>query len=207
MVVARYHADLTAVAVDSCGVVVSQAHSQMVCSAGESPIMAVPRTLSLLLQSCRRNLNTVGKPIIIPGLPELAGLVGNMAAQWEAQAEKQAMQTETDGAVEEATGDDDSPAVAADGVEDAAPANRVTSTDDAVQGTASHRDAVETSGAVQADASSAVDANADEPMPDVVGDANASQRVAGVTPDTDAAPSADAVEARRHEKKKAAAKD
>ncbi|KAL3158109.1 hypothetical protein ABBQ32_011710 [Trebouxia sp. C0010 RCD-2024] len=174
-------------------------------------LLARPQQLHLhpseRVTSCRRNLNTVGKPIIIPGLPELAGLVGNMAAQWEAQAEKQAMQTETDGAVEEATGDDDSPAVAADGVEDAAPANRVTSTDDAVQGTASHRDAVETSGAVQADASSAVDANADEPMPDVVGDANASQRVAGVTPDTDAAPSADAVEARRHEKKKAAAKD
>ncbi len=56
------------------------------------------------LQSCRRNLNTVGKPTIIPGLPELAGLVGQMAAQWEARTQQRAMQMDTDGdttAVEE----------------------------------------------------------------------------------------------------------
>lgn len=196
--------------VDSCGVVVSQANhpEQMVCSACGSPITVVPTTLSLLLQSCRRNLNTVGKPVVIPGLPELAGLVGTMAAQWEAHAQKQAMQPETDGeAVQEATAGADSPAVAADAVEGEAPANRVNSTDEAVQGTASHRDAVCTSGAVEADEGSAVDANADEPMPDVVGDTKASQKVAGVTPATDAAPTADAAEAKRQEKQKAAAKD
>lgn len=48
------------------------------------------------MQSCQRNLKTLGKPTIIPGLPELAGLVGQMAAQWEARAQQQAMHMDTD---------------------------------------------------------------------------------------------------------------
>ena len=130
-----------------------------------------------------------------------------MAAQWEAHAQQQAMQRDTDGgAVEEATAADDSPAVATDAVQaEASPRNAVDSNDETGQGTASHTDANDTSVAVEADGGSAVDGNADEAMPDVVGDAKASQTVAGVTSATDVAPTVDAVEARRQEKQKAAA--
>ena len=53
-------------------------------------------TLQCCVQSCQRNLKTLGKPTIIPGLPELAGLVGQMAAQWEARAQQQATHMDTD---------------------------------------------------------------------------------------------------------------
>lgn len=52
--------------------------------------------LQCCVQSCQRNLKTLGKPTIIPGLPELAGLVGQMAAQWEARAQQQATHMDTD---------------------------------------------------------------------------------------------------------------
>lgn len=42
------------------------------------------------MQSCQRKLETIGKPIVVPGLPELAGRVGHMAAQWEAHAQQEA---------------------------------------------------------------------------------------------------------------------
>ncbi|KAA6418260.1 MAG: embryo defective protein [Trebouxia sp. A1-2] len=63
-------------------------------------LLARPQQLHLhpseRVASCQRNLKTLGKPTIIPGLPELAGLVGQMAAQWEARAQQQATHMDTD---------------------------------------------------------------------------------------------------------------
>ena len=73
------------------------------------------------MQSCRRNLNTVGKPTPMPGLPELAGLVGQMAAQWEARAQQQATHMDTDvEAVSESPADGAGQPPAADAVIEAA---------------------------------------------------------------------------------------
>ena len=158
-----------------------------------------------MLQSCRRNLSTVGKPVVIPGLPELAGLVGDMAAQWEAHAQQQAMPSETDGgAAEEAVADASTTGAAVQ-----TPANGVDSTNEAGQTVESKTEAVGVSGAVEADEGAAVDANADEALPDMVGDVKAAQEVAGVTPASAAGPTSisDAAEARRQKKQKAAAKD
>lgn len=152
-------------------------------------------------------MNTVGKPVIIPGLPELASLVGNMAAQWEAHAQ-QAMQMETEGeAKEEAAAADDAIAGVADSVQAEAPVNDVNSANEAAQPTATKTDVVGISRAVEADEGAAVDVNADAAMPDMIGDRKASQRVAGVTSASDEAVTADAVEAQRQKKQKAAAKD
>ena len=162
-----------------------------------------------VLQSCRRNLSTVGKPVIIPGLPELAGLVGNMAAQWEAQAQQQAMQMETaEGAAEEGVAANESITDTAVAVQTPA-ANGVDSTSEAGQNIESRTDTAGVSGAVEADEGPAVDASADAALPDMVGDMKASQRVAGVTTASAAAPAgtADAAEARRQKKQKAVATD
>lgn len=173
-------------------------------------LLARPQQLHLhpseRVASCRRNLSTVGRPVIIPGLPELAGLVGNMAAQWEAHAQKQATQIETDGrTAEEATPADDAAAVAADTTKAEASADGVTNTDQDVHATASDKEAVSTSGA-EADEGSAVDANTDMAMPDMTGDPNAAQKLAGVASATDAAANADAVEARQQKKQQAVVK-
>lgn len=201
----------------------AETNGHMVCSACESPIRKEKKILrrlgivkspitvasaniQLLLQSCRRNLSIVGRPVIIPGLPELAGLVGNMAAQWEAHAQKQATQIETDGrTAEEATPADDAAAVAADTTKAEASADGVTNTDQDVHATASDKEAVSTSGA-EADEGSAVDANTDMAMPDMTGDPYAAQKLAGVASATDAAANADAVEPRQQKKQKAVVK-
>ncbi len=86
------------------------------------------------VQSCQRNLKTLGKPTIIPGLPELAGLVGQMAAQWEARAQQQATHMDTDAE----TPEDDSDAAA--GPETASAAGAAT-TSEAGATTAEHQDA------------------------------------------------------------------
>lgn len=62
--------------------------------------------VSFVLQSCKRNLSTLGKPSVIPGLPELASLVGQMASQWEHKAQQQALK-DIDMANAEATTVDD----------------------------------------------------------------------------------------------------
>ena len=131
-----------------------------------------------------------------------------MAAKWEAHAQQQAMQMETDGggAEEEGAAADDSTTGEAETVQ--APANGVDRTSGAGQTIESKTGAVGGS-EVGADEGSAVDANADVALPDMVSDVKASQRVAGVTPASDDAPvtTADAAEARRHKKQKADAKD
>ena len=131
-----------------------------------------------------------------------------MAAQWEAHAQQQVMQMDTDeGAAEESVAADASATGAANAVQ--TPANGVDSTSEAGETTESKTEAVGVSEAVEADEGPAVDANADAALPDMVGDMKASQRVAGVTPASDAAPTgtADAAEARRQKKQKAVAKD
>ena len=131
-----------------------------------------------------------------------------MAAQWEAKAQQQAMQMETDGgaAEEEGAAVEESTTGGAETVQ--APANGVDRTNQAGQTIEAKTDAVGVSG-VGADEGSAVDANADVALPDMVTDVKASQRMAGVTSasDIDATTTADAAEARRHKKQKAVAKD
>ena len=131
-----------------------------------------------------------------------------MAAQWEAHAQ-QAMQMETEGeAKEEAAAADDAIAGVADGVQAEAPVlNGVNSANEAAQPMATKTDVVGMSRAVEADEGAAVDVNADAAMPDMIGDRKASQRVAGVTSASDEAVTADAVEAQRQKRQKAAAKD
>lgn len=90
--------------------------------------------LQCWVQSCQRNLKTLGKPTIIPGLPELAGLVGQMAAQWEARAQQQATHMDTDAE----TPDDESDAAA--GPETASATDAAT-TSEAPATTAEHQDA------------------------------------------------------------------
>lgn len=143
---------------------------------------------------------------MIPGLPELAGLVGHMAAQWEAHAQQQAMRMETDEAAEEGVAADEPTNDAAVAVQ--TPANGVDSTKEAGQTIESKTEAAGVSEAAEADEGPAVDANADVALPDMVGDVKAAQRVAGVIPASDAATTstADAAEARRQKKQKAVAK-
>ncbi len=90
--------------------------------------------LHVSVQSCQRNLKTLGKPTIIPGLPELAGLVGQMAAQWEARAQQQATHMDTDAE----TPDDESDAAA--GPETASAADAAAKSE-AGATTAEHQDA------------------------------------------------------------------
>lgn len=134
-----------------------------------------------------------------------------MAAKWEAHAQQQAMHMETDGGTAEeeeegAAADESTTTGAAETVQ--APANGVDRTSEAGQTIASKTDAVGVSGDGAAEGS-AVDANADVSLTDMVGDMKASQRVAGVTPASDDNPTstADAAEARRHKKQKAVATD
>lgn len=188
--------------------VVCEAHSPTGWSTPCSAYAYLYYKTIYVLQSCRRNWSTVGKPVIIPGLPELAGLVGDMASQWEAHAQQQAMQMETDdGAVEEGVVADHSITDAAVAVQ--TPANGLDSNTEAGQPTQSKAEAPGASEAVEADEGPAVDDNADTPLPDMVGDMKATQRVAGFTPASDAGPTStsDAAEARRQKKQKAIAKD
>ncbi|DBB15126.1 TPA: hypothetical protein ACH3X3_004135 [Trebouxia sp. C0006] len=101
-------------------------------------LLARPQQLHLhpseRVASCQRNLKTLGKPTIIPGLPELAGLVGQMAAQWEARAQQQATHMDTDAE----TPDDESDAAA--GPETASATDAAT-TSEAPATTAEHQDA------------------------------------------------------------------
>ena len=88
------------------------------------------------VQSCRRNLSTTGKPTVIPGLPELAGLVGQMAAQWEAHAQQQAvhMDTTADAETDAVAGADE--AATATDLDTAAASDDATAVEAAVTGPA-----------------------------------------------------------------------
>ena len=117
------------------------------------------------------------------------------------------MQMETDESAAEDNAAADEPA-AGPAVAIQTPANGVDGGTAAGQSTESKAEAVGVSGAVEADEGPAVDANADATLPDTVGDLKASQRVAGVTPASDATPNStvDAAEARRQQKQETIAK-
>lgn len=178
------------------------------------------------LVSCRRNLSTHGKPTIVAGLPELAGLVGQMAAQWEAKAQQEATrmgtsttEIEEDGEAVDAAAatagpaasEISMPAVAATGqLPKANPKGSIQQVVQADQGegsvrnhatvaTAAHDAETGSSGAVQERPGPAVDANVEPAMDDIVADAKASDVVAGVTDEPNAS-NADAAEHRRQKK-------
>ena len=106
-------------------------YADVICSAQSHDRWPI---LHFAVQSCQRNLKTLGKPTIIPGLPELAGLVGQMAAQWEARAQQQATHMDTDAE----TPDDEADAAA--GPETASATDAAT-TSEAGATTAEHQDA------------------------------------------------------------------
>lgn len=167
----------------------------------------------VVLQSCRRNLNTVGKPDIIPGLPELAGLVKQMAAQWETRMQQQeAAQMDTDStAVEETAAADDDTSAAMPSSEGREPSNAVLVMHEAgVQPVAQTSDPetvpASISGPDEADTGGAVDVNADPTLSDVVSDLVASTTAAGAASARDSTGTADAAESRRQKKQKASTK-
>ena len=169
--------------------------------------------MSVVMQSCRRNLNTTGKSVVIDGLPELAGLVGQMAAQWETRMQQQATQMDTDStAAEETAAADDDTLVSMPSNEVEEPSKDVPAIAEdraqhVAQASGSKAGATASiSGLDEADTGGAVDANADPTMPDVVSDLVASTTAAGVTSMNDSTGTADASESRRQKKQKASTK-
>ena len=177
------------------------------------------------MQSCKRNLSTIGKPQVVPGLPELAGLVAQMTSQWEQKAQQKALQ-DMGMANAEATSIDDGATVGGKPntavVQDLDMANAEATTVDGETTAAEPATAAAASDAAPATAVSdsvaassmqtgalgidedqqgpAVDANADAAVDDAVVDAKATTGAAGVAPAD--APHADAAETRRQKKKK-----
>lgn len=161
----------------------------------------------------------MGKPVVMPGLPELASLVGQMAAQWEHKAQQKALQQMgMDNA--EATTTHDTAAAAASGepatavVQQLALANAEATTVDedvataaaathgmpatAVEDVPPSNTAAGVAGMDVDQEGAAVDANADATVDDALVDAKAASIVAGVAAE---APNADAAEARRQQQK------
>ena len=155
-----------------------------------------------VVQSCRRNLSTIGKPVVIPGLPELAGLVGQITAQYEARMQQQAMQVDTDDATADAT--NNSPDAETDLASDAAATHDqaigkvVTSAAEEAEVAAP----ASISGGADNDGGAAVDANADSGMPDAEGDVKALHAVPAVAATNDNASTVDAADARQSKKQK-----